>query len=77
MIPRLTDNKIRTAIRFINEKEWPDKVRILELRNPDLFAPFYEFHITNGLGYEPVRKAVRESKVHTMEGLRAHLANME
>jgi hypothetical protein len=52
-------------------------IRTLVFENPRDYAYFLEQKVTGGLGYLPVRKQMRESKVHSSEGLQAHLAMMD
>jgi len=74
----MIDLKPRVRSKFyrkIKPSLW--KVRTLEFKSPALANYCFGQIVTNGLGYEPVRKAMQESKVHSSEGLQAHLANMD
>lgn len=56
---------------------YKDAIIQYESQNPALFLYCWEQAVTNGLGYNPVRKSRQESKVENTEGLRKHLANMD
>lgn len=74
----MKDNKPRVNVQLIIPlKPGFAQIRSLELLSPALTNYALESEITNGLGYMPVRKSMQESKVHSQEGLQAHLANMD
>lgn len=68
----MIDNNVTTTFVNLNGMD-----RTLKLRNPKLFALCLEYEITNGLGYDPVRKTMKESKSHSQTGLIRHLGNMD
>lgn len=72
----IIDNEIRTSLKIYKEGSIKN-IRILRLKNPRIFPYIFETEITNGLGYRPVRKSMRESKSHTPQGLMRHLGNMD
>lgn len=74
----MEDNKVRLVLIGHNPGGVSER-RVLEMRNPGFYPFALEHEVTNGLGFNPIRKInlAKQKQVDTQLDLTRHLADME